>query len=822
MRYYGDLVNALCYTIFLPVYLWLWLAQEPDNEGARNINIAFALTAVFSWYAVWKGSPLASSLAMLGMSSSIAGMNLYRWPHADEVVVIPQYLWSLLIVSGNWDLPLAYKLVNGSIALVNAVVVASLTPLLSLEDNIPTLLSAAAVYFGFHYYSTLRHREGGSLISPHGASLVLAGTFVYHVGHEITKMYSRAGYARDGGFAILKAAFFAVVGLAAAGAFRNEIDLNETLERLVEHRTREVLKQAKQLQIVERALQSSETAMAITDPNRRLVWSNTALEKLTHKSAKELQNVLIDELLDTVMAKPSWFSREGVTQNELKVNEEHIQVEISPIANQPQKWEQKDGSELGHKSNPKEQHRFLVVLKNITAQRARQRAEQAAVKEAMAAQAMQESMQTLSHELRTPLQGILGMASMLLDDPSLTKPTYEPLQVILTSARLLLTLINNLLDVRKCESAMMDEFNLSRMPLQKALAAATDFCKPFAGISGVDLSLRPNHKDLKGLCVLSNELRFQQVMINLISNAIKYSEGADVTIDVETSTVQEAEDTAAKSLAAGSPQDAFNGWSKTQRDATRVAIVHVRDCGAGIPPDQRDIVFGKFSQLKSSPTISIGGGKAHGQPSGTGLGLSLCLTFVKKMNGNIWANNNADKGSTFSFYMPMAPEEDSLSESSPSASTDEINNDKPVSPQSVTNSKAFGVNMFQVLVVDDTIINLKVLERMLVRIGVGKVKTASSGKDALQILCEESFNLVITDLQMPHMDGIELTSEILTRFEGRQVPVIVGLTAEVSESVDQKCNDAGMVQVLHKPITSTEMEAFFDSMLELPLLLKFE
>ncbi|CAB9511876.1 Hybrid signal transduction histidine kinase K [Seminavis robusta] len=820
MGYYGDLVNALCYTAFLPVYMYMYL-QDPQ-EGALHINIAFALTTVFSWWAYMKEFPMASTLACLCMSLSIAGMNLYRWPHSDEVVVVPQFLWSLLVVSGNIPLPFSYKMAGGAVALANAIVVAYCTPLLSLSETLPTLLSAAAVFFGFHYYSV--KNEDQDLIGAQGASLILAGTFAYHVCHEIVKMYAYEGYAKDGGFAILKAAFFAVVGLFSSDAFRKEIDLNETLDALVKVRTKEIVKQSKQLQIVEHALQSSETAMAITDPNRRLLWSNAALERLTMRTSSQLQNVQLETLLGTCDSS-SWFRKEA-THNDIVVNGQDITVEISPI---PAAWEdqtttttkatttstiknrKKKTSPATNKeqqpSADQEQFQFLVVLKNVTADKARQRAEKVAVQEAMAAQAMQESMQTLSHELRTPLQGIMGMTSMMLEESRLTESTAESLTVVMTSARLLLTLINNMLDVRKCDCAMMDEFVLNPLLLESALTSAIDFCRPFAGISGVNLTLKLQD-DQSLLRVLSNELRFQQVMINLISNAIKYSQaGASVTVHVGVSTVQQAEETAKNSLTSGSPQEEFASMPVSQRESIKVTIVHVSDSGAGIPEEQRGKMFGRFSQLKTSPTNMIGGSEA-GQPSGTGLGLNLCLKFVKKMNGTVWVNNNPDRGSTFSFYLPVA-----LNDVALATPLDHLPK-QPVSPKS---QGSFDETMFQVLVVDDTIINLKVLERMLRRVGVGKVKTASSGEKALELLESENFNLVFTDLQMPHMDGIELTHEIFARYKENTRPIVVGLTAEVSESADQKCSDAGMIETLHKPITASQMKDFFDHLMSQPM-----
>lgn len=151
---HGDLVNALCYTAFTPVYLWMWL-REPV-PGADHIVAAFAWTAVFSWISYWKQNSPASVLACLGMSASIAGMNLYQWPHSDEVVVVPQFLWSLLIISGNAPLSFAVKTAMAVVALLTALAVAVYSPLLEVSDALPILLGAAAVHVLFHYYAMMK------------------------------------------------------------------------------------------------------------------------------------------------------------------------------------------------------------------------------------------------------------------------------------------------------------------------------------------------------------------------------------------------------------------------------------------------------------------------------------------------------------------------------------------------------------------------------------------------------------------------------------------------------------------------------------------
>jgi signal transduction histidine kinase len=730
MRMYGDLVNGLCYAAVLPVYMGMW-ASDPA-PGSRNIIIAFALTTFCCWFSYLKHSAAASALAYFGMSACIVCMNLYRWPYKDEVVVLPQFLWSLLIIGGNVNLSFAYKAGMTCVALVTALLVAIYSPLLQVTDALPLVLGATSVHILFHYLYSCQPEP--RIIRAHAASLILAGTFAAHTFSEIVTMINSPGYATLGGYSILKAGFFASVGLVAAGAFRWEIDTNEALEILVRERAKEISKQAERLLLVGPALEASETAIAITDPFQKIVWSNVALSKLTGMSESELHTRGLSTVLHTEEHHLCFDDRNS-TNAEIIVGRRNIAVEVSPFP------DDKDKHACGS--------RFLVVLKDITEQRARERAEKTAERKADVAKAMSQSMETLTHELRTPLQGVMGITSMLLDDPDLSEDVQESLSVVMTSSRLLLTLINNLLDVRKCDADMLDTFQLAEVSMGYALADAVDFCKPFATISNVDLEV-----DLKGsggVYAESNLLRFQQIMINLISNAIKYTaKGSVVSIGVEVMTLARVKADIRRSIAAGPHQphwDTGRPWNQI-----KVAVISVSDSGAGIARDGADCLFGKFSQLDSSPTNTLGD-QSVSQPSGTGLGLNLCMKFVKRMKGDIWVNNNHDRGCCFSFYLPLVSNASCDSIPMPQMKCKEAGA-TPHENGALAGSMSTAAG-YRVLVVDDTIINLKVLCRMLTRLGVKKVKTVNSGRSALEALKKGDYNMVLTDIQMPGMSGTE-------------------------------------------------------------------
>jgi signal transduction histidine kinase len=482
----------------------------------------------------------------------------------------------------------------------------------------------------------------------------------------------------------LKAGFFASVGLVASGAFHREIAMNEAFEILVQERAKEISKQAEQLLLVGLALEASETAIAITDPFQKVIWSNVALSKLTGMSESELRTRRISTVLRSKDLHLCFHDKKATTV--ILVGRRSIAVEVTPFP------DDQDKHACGS--------RFLVVLKDITEQRARKRAEKTAERKALVAKAMSESMETLTHELRTPLQGVMGITSMLLDDPTLSADAKESLTVVMTSSRLLLTLINNLLDVRKCDADMMDEFQLGEVSMESALADAVDFCKPFAILSNVDLKV--SLEGAGGVYAESNFLRFQQIMINLISNAIKYTaKGSAVSVGVEVMTLARAKADIQCAVAAGPHQSYWDGrpWNQI-----KVAVISVSDSGAGIASDGADSLFGKFSQLDSSPTNKLGE-QSVSQPSGTGLGLNLCTKFVKRMKGSIWVSNNREQGCCFSFYLPL------VNGNSASIPRPQLAREKAsVTPNgngvlAGSESSAAG---YRVLVVDDTIINLKV------------------------------------------------------------------------------------------------------------------
>lgn len=333
------------------------------------------------------------------------------------------------------------------------------------------------------------------------------------------------------------------------------------------------------------------------------------------------------------------------------------------------------------------------------------------------------------------------------------------------------------------------------------------FCRPLAAISKVGLELKFEDSS-KYAEVWADTLPLQQILINLTSNAIKYAtNGSIVTISSSIKQLVEVEAMIADSLASDVSTDQMTTDTHCN---TPLLVISVTDQGRGIPPGQEQKLFQKFSRLDNQEEKSPEVDKT-GQPSGTGIGLNLCCEFVTRLGGKIWVRNNKDRGACFSFYLPLVCRDGSY-----------IRKDHPPSPEFYCNPSslesrpnAVATRKHQVLLVDDTLINRKVFERMLRRIGVGLVKSVSSGSEALKELEEDLYNVVLTDLQMPNMSGTELSEKIHLYCDESKLPIVVGITASTSQDSVDRCYASGMAAVLHKPISLAEMKEFFEAKVDL-------
>ncbi len=357
----------------------------------------------------------------------------------------------------------------------------------------------------------------------------------------------------------------------------------------------------------------------------------------------------------------------------------------------------------------------------------------------------------MSHEIRTPMAGIMGAIEMLIKKD--TDPQrLNTLDLMMSSAKSLLNIINDILDLSKIEAGKVELFN-EDFRLDRVLKKAVSLYAVIATEKGLKLGLEKTSDVPEN--VHGDPQKLEQILKNLLYNAIKFTPSGSVLLKVS---IQDSSD-----------------------DRCRI-LFEVRDSGIGIPSDVMPRLFKSFSQADSSYKKRFGG---------TGLGLAISKNLVEIMGGKIWAESLEGKGSSFYFTVPFTK-----AVTAPTEPGDEsVSKEEGIKPYS---------KVLNILVAEDVDINKEYISFILNEAG-HQIVMVSNGKQAVEAYNKEPFDLILMDIQMPEMDGMEAAKRIrdIERKENRVKTPIIALTAYAMKEEKEKILESGMDGYVTKPVDST-------------------
>jgi PAS domain S-box-containing protein len=488
------------------------------------------------------------------------------------------------------------------------------------------------------------------------------------------------------------------------------------------------------------AMVASRTSNAVIIANERtqIEWVNDAFTRLFGHSADDVRGRSPSEILlgpesnrDSVRAVANHVARGEGWKGEFVVYHRSgrpawVELEVQPLVDAQ-----------GHRT------RFMAILTDISERKKSEqelvRAREAALE---ASRVKSQFLANMSHEIRTPMNGVIGSAQLLLQT-TLSAEQREYADAINNAGRVLLDLINDVLDISKIEAGRL-ELEHAAFSLRQVVEETQASFRPLIQRKGLTLSA--SFTDDLPLRHIGDAVRVRQILTNLLGNAIKFTASGGITIAL-------------------------------QRHPDGIVYGTVRDTGIGIPQDRHAALFAPFVQADGSTTRRFGG---------TGLGLAITRELVRKMGGSIWFDSQTGEGTTFHFTLALTEALGGLEgqETAPAPSLVE-----PLPPARL-----------DILLAEDNPVNAMVARRML-EIEGHKVTLAVNGKEAVEAAIAHEFDVVLMDVQMPVLDGLEATRQLRNAAlpERRRLPIIA-LTANAMKGDRDLCIAAGMDAYLSKPL----------------------